>query len=97
MSEPVLDDGPGVPPGFTVLDEEWTTVVNAKESRAVVQVAPEDCAFVCFLRTYRVPDPLKGSNKHQIHFQRKGLVVTWADAERWLCGENPEMLAMVSG
>jgi len=80
----------GIPPGWFVLDDEWTTVVGAGERRAVALHDLEGVdrdVWACYQRWGGGPD---------LEYYLIGWVVDDADAEAWLRGEVPSVFATLS-
>ena len=76
----------GIPPGWMVLDEEWTTVVNAAEHRLVVIVERKGVdhdLFACYQRW--------GTD---LEFLLIGWVPGYEDAEIWLAEGIPSVMAV---
>lgn len=79
----------GVPPGWCILDEDWTVVLECNEKRAVTKLYPEKLdsgVFACHQRFGTCLD-----------FYLMGVVADYGDAEQWLRGEEPgTMLEYIS-
>ena len=73
----------GIPPGWMVLDEEWTTVVNATERRAMERKGVDQDLFACYQRW--------GT---ELEFLLIGWVPGYEDAEAWLAGGIPSVMAV---
>ena len=75
--------GQGVPPGWCILDEDWTVVVESHEKRAVSHLYPENLDMGVFACHQRFGTCLE--------FYLMGWVSTHTEAEQWLRGEDPDL------
>ena len=76
----------GIPPGWAVVDEAWTTIVNATEHRAVVLIDMKGVDHDLFAVYQRWGTDLS--------FFLIGWVVDFEDAETWLAEEIPSVMAV---
>jgi hypothetical protein len=78
----------GIPPGWFVLDEEWTTIIDATERRAVALIDLEGVdrnPWACYQRW----------GNYGLEYYLIGWVMGEEDAEAWLRGEVPSVFAVL--
>ena len=80
----------GIPPGWRIVDAEWTIIVDAAEQRVVELHDLEGvdrAVWACYQRWGRGPD---------LEFYLIGWTVDDGDAEAWLRGEVPSVIAALN-
>lgn len=77
----------GIPPGWFILDEQWTIVVNTTERRVVALIDLEGVdrnVWACYQRW----------GDESLEYYPIGWVIDEEDAEAWLRGEVPSVIAV---